>query len=43
LLNLAGMSDGPGQLVNIGTPLTTLFGKTTPGEPASALGQIWWD
>src|SRR5215813_5536978 len=41
LENLAGMTDGPGQLANIGnTALTTLFGDTTLGALASALGRF---
>ena len=41
LENLAGMSNGSGQLANIGnTALTTLFGSTTPGALAGALGRF---
>ena len=39
--NLAGMMGGAGQLANIGnTALTTLFGDTTLGALASALGRF---
>ena len=39
--NLTGTSDGPGQLVNIGNAaLTTLFGNTTLGALAGALGRF---
>jgi hypothetical protein len=38
---LTGTSDGPGQLVNIGNAaLTTLFGNTTLGALAGALGRF---
>ena len=41
LENLAGMLGGPGRLTNIGnTALTSLFGNTTPGTFASALGRF---
>src|SRR5262245_61034053 len=41
LENLAGMIGKPGQLTNIGnTALTTLFGDTTLGALASALGRF---
>jgi hypothetical protein len=41
--NLGGMSDGPGQLVNIdNTALSTLFGNTTLGGLSGALWQICW-
>jgi Bacterial protein of unknown function (DUF937)/PRC-barrel domain len=41
LENLAGTADGPGQLANIGnTALTTLFGDTTLGALAGALGKF---
>jgi hypothetical protein len=41
LENLAGMTDGPGELANIGnTALTTLFGNTTLGALAGALGRF---
>src|SRR5262249_35934686 len=41
LENLAGMIAGPGQLANIGNAgLTTLFGNTTLGTLASALGRF---
>jgi len=41
LENLAGMTDGPGELANIGdTALTSLFGNTTLGALAGALGRF---
>jgi hypothetical protein len=41
LENLAGTADGPGQLANIGnTALATLFGNTTLGALAGALGRF---
>jgi hypothetical protein len=41
LENLAGMTDGPGHLTNIGnTALTSLFGNTTLGALAGALGRF---
>jgi hypothetical protein len=41
LENLASMTDGPGELANIGNAaLTTLFGNTTLGALAGALGRF---